>query len=360
MESLKAPGRVSTRLRTMLAAMLATAASAAVLGHPPAAVSAALHRHEFSEPHMGTLARIVTHAGDEAAARAGARAAFDRIAALDAVLSDYRQDSELMRLSARAGSGPVPVSADLLAVLAASQQLAERTAGAFDVTSGALTRLWRGARRLGELPAAARIEEARASSGYQFLRLDASARTAELTRPGMRLDVGGIAKGYAVDAALAALRAHGLPASLVALGGDIGVGDAPPDKPGWRIEIARLEVAGAPALGPLVLTHAAVSTAGDAEQWMTVDGVRYSHILDPRTGRPMTGRSSTTVVARTGLDADGLDTALAIVGPRAGAAIVNEVDGAAAAWVIDRPGGPPQVVYSARWPPAETLSRRTQ
>jgi FAD:protein FMN transferase len=324
---------------------------------PPAPVPV---RVELSEPHMGTLARIVTYAADEAVARAGARAAFDRIAALDATLSDYRNDSELMRLSARAGSGPLAVSADLFTVLAAGQRLAERTDGAFDVTCGALTRLWRGARRLGELSATFRIDEARSVSGYRFLRLDAAARTVELTRPGLRLDVGGIAKGYAVDAALATLRARGLSASLVALGGDIGVGDAPPGKPGWRIDIEPLEIDGAPTIGPMVLTRAAVSTAGDAEQWMTVDGVRYSHILDPRTGRPMIGRSSTTVMARTGLDADGLDTALALVGPDAGAAIVGEVDGAAAAWVIERPGLPPRAVYSARWPAAETLSRRTQ
>jgi thiamine biosynthesis lipoprotein len=314
----------------------------------------------MSEPHMGTLARVVTYAADEAAARAGARAAFDRIAALDAALSDYRANSELMRLSARAGTGPVPISADLFTVLAAGQRLAERTGGAFDVTCGALTRLWRGARRLGELPATSRIDEARAASDYRFLRLDAAARTAELTRPGMRLDVGGNAKGYAVDAGLVALRERGLGASLVALGGDVAVGDAPPETTGWRIDVERLDIEGAPTLGPLRLTNAAISTAGDAEQWMTVDGVRYSHILDPRTGQPMIGRSSTTVVARTGLEADGLDTALAIVGPGVGVAMVDEAPGAAAAWVIERPGRRPEVVFSARWQTAETLSRHTK
>jgi thiamine biosynthesis lipoprotein len=191
------------------------------------------------------------------------------------------------------------------------------------------------------------------------MRLNETNRTVELKRSGMRLDVGGIAKGYAVDAALAALREHGQTRALATLGGDVAVADAPPGATGWRIEIERLPVADAPTIGPLMLTHAAVSTAGDAEQWMTVNGIRYSHILDPRTGRPMTGRSSTTVIAPTGIVADGLDTALAIVGPEEGRAIVDETPGAAAVWVLERPGAVPEVVYSARWM-TETLSRRTQ
>lgn len=347
----------------LVAFVSSAAISPAALSSSQAPASSALLRFEFSEPHMGTLARVVTYAPDEAAARTASRAAFDRVAALDQALSDYRNDSELMRLSARSGSGPVPVSADLFTVLASAQHLADRTGGAFDVTCGALTRLWRGARRLSELPTPERVEEARAAGGYRFMRLNEAARTVELTRPAMRLDVGGIAKGYAVDAMLAALRTHGQTRALAALGGDIGVGDAPPGASGWRVDIERLAIDGAPTLGPLTLTHAAVSTAGDSEQWMTVDGVRYSHILDPRTGRPMTGRSSTTVVAPTGLVADGLDTALALVGPDQGNAIIDDTPGAAAAWVIERPGERPRVVYSARWKAAwksETLSRRTQ
>ena len=166
----------------------------------------------------------------------------------------------------------------------------------------------------------------------------------------MTLDVGGIAKGYAVDAALEVLRGPGLPRALAALGGDVAIGDAPPDADGWLVAIEQLPVVGAPELGPLVLTHAAVSTAGDAEQWITVDNVRYSHILDLRTGRPMTGRSSTTVVAATGVDADGLDTALAVLGPHDGLAVLAGVPGAHAAWVIERPSGRPEVVRSPGWP----------
>jgi FAD:protein FMN transferase len=151
------------------------------------------------------------------------------------------------------------------------------------------------------------------------------------------------------------------------LGGDVAVADPPPHKAGWSVAIERLEVPGAPDLGPLVLRRAAVSTAGDAEQWMTAGGVRYSHILDPRSGQPMTGRSSTTVVAPSGLVADGLDTALAVLGPREGMTILESTRrdragwNAAAAWVREAPDGRVQVVRSETWPAqAETAATHGQ
>lgn len=313
----------------------------------------ALSRFERQEPHMGTMTRIVVYARDRASAERATRAGFDRIAALDRALSDYREDSELMQLAARAGQGPVAVSADLFRVLQASQSLSARSGGAFDATSGALTRLWRGARRLGELPADERVEQARALCGYRHLHLDTKARTAALDMHGMQLDVGGIAKGYAADEALAAIGRTGVDSALVALGGDIAVSAAPPGLPGWRIEVAPLQPAmpgHAPTL--LHLRHAAVSTAGDAEQWMDVGGRRYSHILDPRNGQPMLGRSSTTVIARSGLEADGLDTTAALLGAAAGARLVDAVPGAAMRMERDLAGAGSQFQASARWPRA--------
>ena len=301
---------------------------------------------------MGTLTRIVVYARDRASAERATRAGFDRIAALDRALSDYREDSELMQLAARAGQGPVAVSADLFRVLQASQSLSARSGGAFDATSGALTRLWRGARRLGELPADERIQQARALTGYRHLHLDAGARTATLDLRGMQLDVGGIAKGDAADQALAAIGRSGVDSALVALGGDIAVSDPPPGTTGWRIEVAPLQLPGVPDRAPTVLhlRHAAVSTAGDAEQWMDVDGRRYSHILDPRNGQPMLGRSSTTVIARSGLEADGLDTTAALLGAEAGAQLVDGVRGAAMRMERDAAGAGSQLRASARWP----------
>jgi thiamine biosynthesis lipoprotein len=318
-----------------------------------------LQRFEFHEPHMGTDTRIVLYAQDDAAAGAAVRAAFDRVEALNRTLSDYQPTSELMQVSARAGQGAIAVSDDLFRVLAAAQDLAARSDGAFDVTCGPLTRLWRRARHVSELPAAARVEEARALTGFRALQLDARARTVTLAKTDMSLDVGGIAKGYAAEEALHMLALRGFPRALVALGGDIAVGEPPPDREGWLIDVATLDAAGVtavPAVGPILLRDAAISTAGDAEQRLTADGLRYSHILDPRTGWPMTVRSSTTVIARHGLDADGLDTTAAILGPERGLSLVEATPGAAVFMVRIDGDGRLAVRTSSRWPPRASLN----
>ena len=314
-----------------------------------------LTRYQRSEAHMGTQTRIVVYAADAASADRAMRAGFARIAQLDSELSDYREDSGLMRLAAQAGRGDIAVGADLFRVLQAGQDVAERSGGAFDVTQGALTRLWRSARKLSELPRSERIERARANGGYRYLHLDAQARTVRIDRPGIGLDVGGIAKGYAADEALAAVTGQGVTRALVALGGDIAVSDAPPDAPGWRVSIAPLAPAQAPlratAQTTLYLRYAAVSTAGDAEQWFEVDGRRYSHLIDPRGGWPMQGRSATTVIARRGIDADGLDTAAALLGPIEGARLVESVPGAAMRMERDDPlANATEVRASTGWP----------
>ena len=178
---------------------------------------------------MGTQMRLVVYADDEARARTAMRAAFDRVADLNRTLSDYQPTSELMRLCARAGQGPIAISPDLFRILDVAQTLARRTNGAFDVTSGPLTHLWRRARRFSEVPATSRVTEALALSGFRHLHLDASTRTATLDTPGMTLDLGGLAKGYAADEAIAVLESHGLTRALAALGGDVVVSAPPPD-----------------------------------------------------------------------------------------------------------------------------------
>jgi thiamine biosynthesis lipoprotein len=168
----------------------------------------------------------------------------------------------------------------------------------------------------------------------------------------MRLDVGGIAKGYVAEQALQAIRAAGAERALVALGGDIAVGAPPPNESGWHIDVAPLDVPGAPPGATLLLKHAAVSTAGDAEQWMEIDGARYSHVLDARTGWPLTFRSITTVVAPRGLQADGLDTAASVLGTEAGLRLVSGVPGSAVLMVRQDPDGQVRRLASKDWPPA--------
>ena len=188
----------------------------------------ALTRYTFSEPHMGTRFRIIVYAPDQDTARKAAKDAFARIASLDATMSDYDPTSELMRLCAKAGGPPVPVSAELFFVLSRAQEVSRQSDGAFDVTVGPVVKLWRQARKLRKLPDPEQLAEARALVGWRNVRLDKDKRTVQLLKAGMQLDLGGIAKGYAADEALAVLKKHGLDRALVAAGGDIAVSGPPP------------------------------------------------------------------------------------------------------------------------------------
>jgi thiamine biosynthesis lipoprotein len=322
------------RFSTLLLALFS--AEAARAGDP--------QRHEFEAAHMGTLARVVVYSDSRAAAEQGARAALARIGELDARLSDYRADSEVSALGRASGGPAVPVSADLLALLLQAQELARRSAGAFDATVGPLSMLWRTARRRNELPSPDAVLDARARVGHAWLLLDPAARRCRLTKKGMQLDLGGIAKGYAADQALRVLRARGLPSALVTLGGEVAAGAPPPGRSGWSVALGTP----GPELQPLVVHDAAVSTSGDAEQWMEAGGLRLSHVLDPRTGQPLTGRRSVTVVAKEGALADGLATALSVLGPERGLLLVEESPAAAALFVREAASGV-EVVASARW-----------
>ena len=289
-----------------------------------------LSRFEFDETHMASPFHLVLYSTDDATARRASRAAFDRIEALNAVLSDYDPESELSRLSRSAGGPPVKVSADLFDVLARSKRMYERSGGMFDITIAPVGRLWRRARRERKLPDPARIAEARQLVGSDKMVLDPAARTVRLLKPGMKLDAGGIAKGYAAQAGLDVLRSKGITRALVAGAGDIVGGDPPPDAEGWRIAIAPL----APNIGDhpptLLLRNAAVSTAGDAEQFVIIDGHRYSHIINPATGLGHEDRASVTVVAPDGATADALETTAYLLGPDRGLKLVDNTPGAAA------------------------------
>ncbi len=198
-------------------------------------------RFEYTQIKMGASLKLVFYAPDREAANRAAQAAYAHVDRLNALFSDYEPDSELNRLSRSAPTPePVKLSDPLWAVLERSQQLAADSDGAFDVTVGPIVRLWRRARRTRELPAPQRLEQARAAVGYRFLKLDPKDHTARLERPGMQLDLGGIAMGYTVDDVLAVLASQGIRRALVDASGDIGLGDPPPGKAGWTIGIAPL------------------------------------------------------------------------------------------------------------------------
>lgn len=274
---------------------------------------------------MGVRARIVVYAPDETRARSACRAAFDRIAELEDVMSDYRPTSELVRLCAQAGGPPVKVSDDLLAILVRSQDLARRSNGAFDATIGPLVKLWRKARKSETLPPAEDLSAARKLVGWRSITIDRTARTVRLALPGMQLDLGGIAKGSACDEALRVLKREGVSSALVEMGGDIAVSGPPPGKPGWGIEIAN---SADPLKQTLTLKNAGVSSSGDTEQFVEISGVRYSHIVDPRTGLGLTDRIAVTVIARDCATSDGLSTAVSVLGEKKGRALVRTYSGA--------------------------------
>lgn len=296
-----------------------------------------LERFESKRVCMGVQTRIVVYAPDRTAADAAANAAYRRIAELEDAFSDYRPNSELMRLCDRAGEGPAAVSEDLFDILRTGEALARASGGAFDVTVGPMVAQWRAARRSGRLPGPEELARVKSLVGWQLVKLDERARTVELGRPGMRLDLGGIGKGYAAQRAVDTLRAGGLARCLVALAGDIAVGEAPPGRLGWEIGV---ESGRGASPGRLLLTNAAVSTSGDTEQFIEIDGRRYSHIVDPRTGVGIPGGLSATIVAGRGELADALGTAVCVLGPDAGAELLRQSLGTAAVLDWSGPRGP--------------------
>lgn len=280
---------------------------------------------------MGVDVTLTLYADREAAANDAAARTFARIAELDRILSDYNPDSEVARLCREAPPDQAtPVSEDLFRILEASRELSVRSDGAFDVTVGPMVKLWRRARRQKQLPDPQQIAAARALVDYRQVVFDSTRRTVQLKQSGMQIDFGGIAKGFAGHEALKVLRAAGIARALVAVAGDISAGDAPPDANGWKIGIAPLDRPDGEPSRWLRLVNAAVSTSGDAFQYVEIGGVRYSHIVDPKTGFGLTHSTSVTVVAKDGTTADGLATAVNVLDRDAGLKLIADTPGAAA------------------------------
>jgi FAD:protein FMN transferase len=303
---------------------------------------AALRRFEFVELKMGAGFRVVLWAPDDATAQRAAEACFARVDQLNPVLSDYDPNSEIRRLGQRTNDGPMPepvkVSDDLFNILRDSMRAAERSGGAFDVTVGPFIRLWRRSRDLGALPTPERIEKTRQSVGSHLVKLDPNAKTVQLLAPRMHLDVSGIAVGYVVDRCLDAMKAEGVDRALIDAAGDLAVGEAPPGEPGWRVAIQSVERPNETA-GYVLLRHAAVSTSGDTYRYVELDGVRYSHILDPGTGLGLTSRTGATVIAPNCETADWMATACCVLGPQGALELAARTPGTAVRVTTRTDGG---------------------
>ena len=290
----------------------------------------ALERYEFTQPAMGTLFRITCYADSQSQAQGAADAAFQRVQALNAICSDYLPDSELIRLCR---AGEMVASTDLFRVIQRSQELAKATNGAFDITVGHYANLWRRAKRKGTLPSEDQLAKARELTGWQLVQLNARTQRIKLAKPGMQLDLGGIAKGYAADAALQVLKAKGIARAVVAASGDLAIGDAPPDSPGWEVKLRTFEAPEATdKLITLRLKNCGVSTSGDLHQFIEIGGQRYSHIIDPGTGLGLTTRRACSVIAPDCTTSDALATALCVLGPERANQLLKKMPDVQARW----------------------------
>ncbi len=276
---------------------------------------------------MGTLFTLIFYAPDDSTAQSAAGLAFDRVEQLNTVLSDYDPDSNLNKISARSGSDKfIPVDSTLFTVLSKSQDVSEETNGAFDITVGPYVRLWREIRQMEEpeLPDQQVLKDLSTRIGYQNIAVDSATTSIALKKENMQLDLGGIAKGYTTDEVLRILRHQNIHSALIDAGGDIRVGDPPPGKKGWIIQIPVHDKNGVSENVTLQLSNRAIATSGDLFQYVYVNGKRYSHIIDPQSGMGLTTQSMVTVIAPDGITADSYASALSVMDAKEGISLINQ------------------------------------
>jgi thiamine biosynthesis lipoprotein len=277
------------------------------------AMGGAAEKFSFERPLMGTKFSVICYAENREVAEKAVEAAFLKAEEVNEVASDYLPESELSLLSSKPVNKPIPLSPILYELLDHSRRLAEATDGAFDPTLGSLTKLWRESRANRRLPDTETLRAARATAGWRNFSLDPKARTITLHREKMAFDLGGIAKGYAADLMLETLATAGISQALITAGGDIRLGDAPPGREGWKVAVKTFDLSGNDEI--LTLANAAVSTSGDLHQSVEIDGVKYSHILDPATGLGLTRRIAASVIADNARLSDALATAACVRDP---------------------------------------------
>jgi thiamine biosynthesis lipoprotein len=271
-------------------------------------------RFQFMEPKMGSPLHLVFYAGDSLKATALARQAFLLVDSLNRIYSDYDPDSELSRLNRTAGTGQfVPVSPALYALLGQSRIAWAASSSTFDITMGPLSWLWRKSRKEGRLPEDSAVQQARYKTGFRYVLFDTAAHRIQLFQKGMRLDLGGIAKGHVAQVVVDFLYSSGITAALADAGGDIACSGAPPGKSGWTVGINVPEQENELLNKTLEIENGAVATSGDVYQFTEHKGRRYSHILNPATGLGVTYQRNVTIVAPDGATADWLATACSIL-----------------------------------------------
>ncbi len=280
-------------------------------------------RHEFLFPAMGVEFRVIYYASS--ANEQGLHNKIkQRVDEIEDSLSDYRHSSEAMQFCRSAPhSMPQQVSHDFWALSRISQCISKQSNGAFDISVGNLSHAWRMARKRNRLPSDEKIRSALNQTDYRRLTIHPENHL-QLSRGGMKLDFGGIAKGYAADQVMALLKRQGITSALVDAGGDICVSAAPPKKEYWQVRIeTTAPIAGTSEPAELKLVHAAVATSGDLYQYLTIDGTKHSHIIDPRTGQATTSIAMATVIAPTATLADAYASAVSVLGIKQGISLIE-------------------------------------
>jgi thiamine biosynthesis lipoprotein len=295
---------------------------------------------------MGTSIHVQAFGGDEATRRAAIDEAFAAFAEVDRLMSNYRDDSELALVNRNGARENVSVSDPMFAVLDAARRVSAASNGAFDVTVGPLVRLWGFHDKTPHIPTDAELAAVRPLVDYRQVLLDAEHRTAHFSRQGIEIDLGGIAKGFAVEIAAGVLRRKGL-GGVIDAGGNQYLLGAPPGKRAWTVGIkdpdARDRV-----LGVVETGETSVSTSADTSNFLIASGRRYGHILDPRTLQPATQSLSATVLSRDATLADALSKAAFVLGPKAGLALVDSFPGMSAVIAYRKSDGSVGVAMSAR------------
>ena len=274
----------------------------------------AMRRYEESRVSMGCVYTIVSYGRDQARLREAAGAALDEVDRIDRLMSHYRKDSELSRINREAAKAPVKIDPELFGFIAECLRYSRESEGAFDVTVGPLMKAWGFFRGEGRMPGEAELARARTGVGYQHVILNQKDCAIFFDKAGVEIDLGGIAKGYAVDRAVAALKQRGVTSALISAGGStIYAIGAPPGKPAWETEIQdpveRHKIA-----TKIRLKDQALSASGSYEKFFELNGKRYSHIMDPRTGLPVQGVLSVVVITADGLSGDALDNVFYVLG----------------------------------------------
>lgn len=283
-----------------------------------------LKRFDYTAQKMGIPLTFALYASSEKAASDAVDRVLAKFDAINGQMSDYNPESEMIqacRKSEQSGDF-VPISSDLYQVLNEARQFNIKTEGAFDITIGPLVKLWRRSRSFHQLPPQKYLEEAKKLTGNQNWEISPE-KGVRILKKGVRFDLGGIAKGYALDQALIVFQKMGITSVLINAGGDLRLGDPPPGQKGWKVGLASLEKDASAALF-LELSRCGVATSGDTFRYVEINGIRYSHLIDPRTGEPMQTHRIVSVIASNATEADALASAFSILPPEKGIAISRQ------------------------------------